>query len=348
MTPPSRLDELARLTERLVDCADPVTRDRVLVEALLAGGFAQSAALLRRAEGDEAAGWIEVLARGPRDLLPDAELVAAVARGELDGRLPLARVFVARRGARASALALGGPGEDEAPLELVEALLEVLAAVEGADADAPTLLSILGAPLPASDAGDAQDPLLDDLLTGIRTTEALLHGELDARDDAALASFLDHERHHLAELLGDVLRDSASDDDDDASVPGAELDAWHRSATKRAQRAGVHLDALLAPALARRGSTLAAGALRAGLARLELCAFDALAHCPPGRRRLAVTWTASDADAGRLVFEDSAPHVRGEDLGRLARDLAALGLDARVGARDAHGLRVELRVPLDV
>lgn len=359
MTPPSRLDELARLVDLLVDCADDATRERVLLEALAGLDWIEGAALYRRSD----AGWHQALVRGPLDALPAAEVVEAVASGTLEATLPHGlRVLTSKESGVAIAIQLHAAqglglgreeeGLEEASLDLVEALFAVLLTVQtGADA-APSLLSVVEAPLPATDPEDScpEAHRMANLLTSINSVQALLSGELGdtPRDDAErYDSIFSEECGRAGALVGEALQGSAETPREPGTSPSAELRAFARRAERELSREGVRLEVLCAPSLDRRRVDLEPLEFRAGLARLVENALGALEGCPPGRRRLQLLWTPLGRDEALLVIEDSAPHARGEDLDGLRATLSGLGLElAPATRREPHGLRLEARLRL--
>jgi len=126
---PARAGPFARESSRSGEPA----RDRVLLAAVARPGWARAAAPWRRDRTGRTGwtgwtGWREHVARGRRDLLPRAELVEAVAAGELDAGLPHgARLLVAGGASRGLALTLGGFDAGDLELDTLERLLALLA-----------------------------------------------------------------------------------------------------------------------------------------------------------------------------------------------------------------------------
>jgi hypothetical protein len=153
MPRPTELEVLALLIERLVDCPDPAARERLLVEALLERDWAQAAALYPPGGDPEQAPWLPRIARGPADLLPDGEVVRAVASGDLPEELPLGRRVLFAPGA-SCALALGGYQGETADLDHLEALLAAASVIEDGAPGEVDLLDRLHAPFGAAEDGD--------------------------------------------------------------------------------------------------------------------------------------------------------------------------------------------------
>lgn len=179
----NEIEVLALLVERLVDCPDPAARERLLVEALHERGWAEAVALHHPGADPERDAWPQRLARGPADLLPDGDLVRAVATGELPEELPLGRRVLFAPGGRA-ALALGGFRGETADLDHLEALLAAASVLEDGIGEAD-LLDQLHAPLGAGD---------DALLEPVPTPE---------RGAAVLRPPLGQPGTDLAALLGE-------------------------------------------------------------------------------------------------------------------------------------------------
>jgi len=159
---------LAQLIERLVDCPDPAARERLLVEALHARGWAQSVGLYHGPAGrEEDEAWQPSIARGPEDLLPDGEIVRAVFAGELPEELPLGkRVLFGWRDGGRSALAVGGFRGETSDLDQLEALLQAASLVDGVEAFGDgDLLDLLHGPLPHDEALEL--PELDEFGEGV-------------------------------------------------------------------------------------------------------------------------------------------------------------------------------------
>jgi hypothetical protein len=316
MTPDPKLDDLSQLVDLLIDCQDERSRERILIEELEARGWAQAVALHRRSRDH---GWYEVLSRGPSDLLPGSDAVRAVAEGQLPCELPLGRhVFLSRSGGDELALALGGVQCDEHALELLEALFEVLVAVQGPqDAPTPSLLNLLLAPLPselelALDDEDEDDAELSALLGSIQTVQAVLTRDLAPSPPARAPA------------------------DDASADPGAELRAWARSTCEHTPLSieleldedleGAHL--AQSPAAVRRALwALSEHALDCGS---EWIGLRLLEHSP--------------SQAALLVeLEGAASEAQ---LERLERSLDKLGWTQLSRQHDQSGALLALRLPL--
>jgi len=124
MTDPTlHLEALAQLIDRLIAEGDPRVRERILVEEIRDRGWAEAACFLRPSRAVEG-GWIETLARGPRDRLPTPEQVSAIDGGTLTGDLPLGtRALFSQDTTGPVALGLGGCGESAE--DLLGSLLDV-------------------------------------------------------------------------------------------------------------------------------------------------------------------------------------------------------------------------------
>ena len=159
MDPALQAETLALLIDRLIDEGDARVQERILVDEICRGEWAQAAGLWRRAEG--ARGWIEVLARGPEDLLPNGDQVAAIHEGKLPGELPLGkRVLFAKDNSGLVALAIGGCEEGTAE-DVLGSLLEVFCrfSVESSGANAwgdVDLLDLLQPPAPGHGDGETE------------------------------------------------------------------------------------------------------------------------------------------------------------------------------------------------
>ncbi len=347
----SQLDELARLVDTLIDCADDRTRDRVLIEAILALGWAQAAALYRRTAEPSApaSGWFEALARGPVDLLPSTGQVEAVAAGELPAELPLGRhVIISGREAGATALALGGAGDDEERLDLLEAVFEVLVAVgTSSEQPAPSILNLIDAPLPAAEeddsASDGQHELRN-LLTSINSVQSLLAGDLGELDDQDVERYegiFDVECERAADLLGEALSGTQGMPSEGLCNPSAELAAWARRETRRPANQAIEIESLCAMALEDRVIDMSAANFRHGLWLLVENALSALHSQKEGCQRLQVLWTPHADGAALLVIEDSSGCAPDEQLASLERELTRLGWRTAPLERTAHGLRAQ-------
>lgn len=126
-------DGLVDVVEALVEATDADRRARLLVRR--AHGMARAACLWGEAPG----GWLPLTSRGSDPSLPQADLVDAVADGQLDARGPDGRiVLVSGEPGSRIALALTGLHADEAGIDALEALLclaGTLRAAEGGSAD---------------------------------------------------------------------------------------------------------------------------------------------------------------------------------------------------------------------
>jgi signal transduction histidine kinase len=188
MPPPTDLSALEPLVEMLVETDEPTDRDRVLLDAPFFLGIAPAAALWRPAATKPGGpvDWHEIVARGPRETLPDKDLILAVVAGQLSGELPDGRrVLVAGSGRTHCVLALGGVLSSEESTDLIEALLVASAAIEEASSapnSAHRLIDQVASPLPTSQTASGSTPedydqLCHDVrnhLASIRTTQELL------------------------------------------------------------------------------------------------------------------------------------------------------------------------------
>ena len=122
-----KLDAVARLVAELIECSDPRECERLLLEAVFVLGAAGAGAIWRRG----GTRWLSVLERGPRELLPSQELVAAVLQGALSHEVlpPGAAVLRAGSGDGALALVLGEAEGSEEHVDVLEALLHVARAL---------------------------------------------------------------------------------------------------------------------------------------------------------------------------------------------------------------------------
>ncbi len=157
MDPALQAETLALLIDRLIEEGDPRAQERILVDEICAQNWAQSVALLRQNNGSES-GWIEVLARGPEDLLPTPHQVAAIYDGQLTDELPLGRrALFAKDHTGTVALALGGCAEAQTE-DTLSALLEVFCRFSASCGDSPwgdsDLLDMLQPPTPRQGADD--------------------------------------------------------------------------------------------------------------------------------------------------------------------------------------------------
>jgi hypothetical protein len=146
-------ETLAALIDHLIAEKDPRIQERILIEEICEAGWAQSAGLLRT-ETSKRSGWIEILSRGPIDLLPTADQVAAIDEGQLDTELPLGkRTFFASNSSGRVALTLGGCRQDSETEDLLAALLEVFSRFSTERGDPVwgevDLLDILQPPMPS-------------------------------------------------------------------------------------------------------------------------------------------------------------------------------------------------------
>ena len=219
MESPHEAPALARLVETLIDGADPILRDRILLETLLVSGAANAAAIWRPAPNALADGatWGPVLARGPADVLPSHDQVEAVIAGQLDDELPLNRRVVVAGADPVPGqpggitLALGGVDDDL--IDLVEALLVVWLLVEagehaGERDPIENLTALLPSPLSENGepSGLAHD--LRHLLAGIRTSLDVLQLSAERLDLDAARSFeriVDRECRRAANLIAGAL-----------------------------------------------------------------------------------------------------------------------------------------------
>ena len=123
------MEALSNLVGALIDEPDPRSQERLLVDALVRGGWAQAVALWRR---DRSRDWIQVLAKGPDDLLPGRAQVEGTYDGALPKELPLGkRVLFADRLQGGVGLALGGINESLEMEDLLEGMFGVYVSLTG-------------------------------------------------------------------------------------------------------------------------------------------------------------------------------------------------------------------------
>lgn len=224
MPQPPQLEVLSELVEVLVECADPSARERILARTLRERGWAQSVALFSSLpEHAATTPWIESIALGPADLLPDGDVVRAVYCGQLPEELPLnKRVLFGANAFSRHALVLGGFEGEEHELDLLEAAFQVMTSVAVGDTsdglDDPTLLDLLHGAMPRAEChGPLEVPEtmeLGQLLHRIGGTESLLKGELMPLADEDVEHFnevLDQTCSEAAELLGKALEQAAGE-----------------------------------------------------------------------------------------------------------------------------------------
>ena len=148
-----RLDGIARLVGKLIECSDPRECERHLLDAVFLLESARAGAVWRR--GRER--WSCVLERGPQDSLPLPELVDSVLEGDFSRDvLPAGHVVLqAGSGPGGIALSLGDARSSEETRDVLEALLHVARTLGG-----------IGIPLrdpefparPRGDTDDTHDP----------------------------------------------------------------------------------------------------------------------------------------------------------------------------------------------
>jgi hypothetical protein len=151
----SRQSTLAGLVEQLVEMPDRNRRARLLLETIQVGGWAQAVALFQPAMQKGSTAWMQLLARGPADLLPAPELVEAIEKGEFPPELPLKGhvLFAGEREGR-TALALGSVTEEEQTVAELEALLEVWVALDIQEEEESNALDRPLGPIPGETEAD--------------------------------------------------------------------------------------------------------------------------------------------------------------------------------------------------
>jgi hypothetical protein len=224
MPQPPQIEVLSELIGVLVECAEPRSRERILVHTLRERGWAQAVALFHslHKHADDSA-WIESLSQGPADLLPDGDVVRAVYRGELPEELPLnKRLIFASNAHCRSALVLGGFNGEEHELDLLEATFQVISSISQIDDDPdssdPNLLDLLHGALPRSkDSGPiaiSETHEMASLLNQVGGIEELMKGGLgpiSEEDQAHFSEILDRECAKAADILGETLEQAASE-----------------------------------------------------------------------------------------------------------------------------------------
>ena len=129
MNETEQMEALAELVGQLLEETDPRHQERLLVESLHRGGWAQAVALWHRTEDGR---WIQVLARGSDDLLPPRGQVEGIFEGDLPGDLPLGRrVLYAPRNDGVLGLALGGIAGDLEIEDLLDGMFGVFITMTG-------------------------------------------------------------------------------------------------------------------------------------------------------------------------------------------------------------------------
>jgi hypothetical protein len=124
-----QMEALSNLVGQLIEEADPRAQERLLVDALIRGGWTQAAALWRRERSRD---WIQVLAKGPDDLLPGRAQVEGIFDGDLPKELPLGkRVLFADRMHGGIGLALGGINDSLEMEDLLEGMFSVYVSLTG-------------------------------------------------------------------------------------------------------------------------------------------------------------------------------------------------------------------------
>ncbi|MCZ6598918.1 MAG: hypothetical protein O7B99_14875 [Planctomycetota bacterium] len=372
MKSPPEASAIARLVETLIDSADPILRDRILLETLLVSGAANAAAIWRPVpdpsvpNGSTASGsvgqatWKPVLARGPEDVLPSADQVEAVIAGELDDELPLnRRVVVATADptlARPGGIALALGGVDDDQIDVVEALLVVWLLVEAGECvgerdPIENLTALLPSPL-AEDgeaAGLAFD--LNCLLAGIRTSLDVLQlsgAELDLDATRSFERIVERGCRRAADLIASAFGSPTSSEHPAAAV--AEAAESRRPAF---EALGRRIDVAVEDGAEQLVLAIRASAMGRVTQNLLASAHAALAR---GGTRAAVTCRVSHGPEPGLVLvvENDGPGLpadvtlRSEDQRGLAlveELVSAAGGHVRV-RNTPHGARVECFAPV--
>lgn len=243
---PGELDTLRPALEALALCRSPELRERLLFEAVHGMGLAESLALWKRLEPSGTL--VEVLARGPRDLLAGASQVEAVLAGELAPELPGRGLVVGPPGPDGRtelALAFGGlEGPDEA-LDFVEAILVVWSIVAHAERPAEAVDTL---PSPLLDGALASEGNrlahdLRNLLQCIVGNQDLASG---AQGDelATVSALIERDVARAASLLRQALGQSAPGE---GAAHAERIEAVCASEAALCQAAGVSLEVAIEP-----------------------------------------------------------------------------------------------------
>lgn len=360
MPAPTNLSALAPLVEMLVESEGAADRDRILLDAPLFLGIAPAAALWRPADAKLGpnSDWHEILARGPREALPDKAQLLAVVRGHLPSELPDGkRVLVAGSGATMCALVLGGVLSAEEGTDLIEALLVASAAIEEAAAEpSERLVDRMAAPLPSTQPNsqgtaspgaelEEYERLCHDVrnhLASIRTTQELLERYEDRLNE--------DERHHFRDVLEREVRRASgllvqAVHPEPEQAPGRTEHGCTRPAEVisdivDAERAACEASGIKLQLTQEAGSTSLTCALdELGLTRLVrnlvVNAREALTTASIQDAEIRVHIAGVVTDSGlwmALAVHDNGPGIQGPDLARVWE----AGFTA--GKPDGHGV----------
>lgn len=320
--------------ELISEAGDVHVRDRLLVECAIALQCAEAAALWRPIENE----WREVLARGPRDLLPKRSAFEALRTMQLPANaVSGTRVFAGE----AVALALGGVTSDDEKLDPIEALVQVFALVDTwSERDAlPPALPSRAYPQPAVDE-EADRRLRHDfanVLTSLRATEDMLTKlgqNLSLEETNTFRCIVEHEVSRAGELLASAFvtqPPTAQASSSPVRVLEQVLDAERAANTA----AGIRITTFVEPKARNMRVALAETALARVLQNLLVNAREALAKCSSKEIWITIACVPERHEISFIV-EDSGPGLAADALSRIFDT----GFSTKGGGGGGRGLAI--------